>query len=229
MNNKDIKKRIRECRAKLGLSRAELAEKLGVTVPTVFYWESDDPARHGPNGDNLLRLAKVLEVSTDYLMYGVMTNDLLTFSLGDVPFPVKKIPFLRWHEISKWYKMRKPIKRRFFIMTFDIQMDNDGGLMVIKVDDNISLSDKDLAPVMKGDKIYFDLHKKAANDSLVIARIGKKFLPRRFIQTKEGRFLKAHDTSLPLIRIPDDEFDDSMEVLGVIVRIERDILPNIPR
>lgn len=60
-----IGQRITQARERTGISQAQLAERLGVTQPTVAYWE-----RKAINirSDVLARIAQALDVSTDELL-----------------------------------------------------------------------------------------------------------------------------------------------------------------
>ena len=57
--------RLREVRERRGLSQNALAERAGVSRQLVFYLESGQ--RQSPTVDNAKKLARVLNVSIDYL------------------------------------------------------------------------------------------------------------------------------------------------------------------
>ena len=57
--------RIGEMRAAFGWSQVELAKRLGVAKQTVSNWENDNIQ---PSIEMLVRLAKLFNVSTDYLL-----------------------------------------------------------------------------------------------------------------------------------------------------------------
>lgn len=57
--------RICELRKELGWSQVELAKKLSVAKQTVSNWENENIQ---PSIEMLIRLAKVFNVSTDYLL-----------------------------------------------------------------------------------------------------------------------------------------------------------------
>lgn len=58
-------KRISEMRMQLGWSQVELAKKLGVAKQTVSNWENENIQ---PSIEMLIRIAKLFNVSTDYLL-----------------------------------------------------------------------------------------------------------------------------------------------------------------
>ena len=57
--------RLRELRTTQGLSQVELAKRLDVTKQSVSNWENDNIQ---PSIDMLVKIAKCLGVSTDYLL-----------------------------------------------------------------------------------------------------------------------------------------------------------------
>jgi transcriptional regulator with XRE-family HTH domain len=63
----DIGTRIRTARRDRGLTQDELADQVGVSRSAVAQWET---GRTGQVTGNLSRIASVLEVNVEYLMYG---------------------------------------------------------------------------------------------------------------------------------------------------------------
>lgn len=57
--------RIKESRIRAGLKQSELANLLHVAPPSVAQWEN---GRTAPSIDNIVNLAKILNVSTDFLL-----------------------------------------------------------------------------------------------------------------------------------------------------------------
>lgn len=64
---KNIGKRIKECRERLGLSMTELAEETGLTVSAISQFENEQDDRI-PSVDSLQKLADKFGVTTDYLL-----------------------------------------------------------------------------------------------------------------------------------------------------------------
>lgn len=56
---------LQKARKNAGYTQQELAEKLGVSVRTITNWEAGD---RSPSLEALVTLAKILGVSTDYLL-----------------------------------------------------------------------------------------------------------------------------------------------------------------
>ena len=60
-----LSKRIYELRMSFGWSQVQLAQKLNITKQTVSNWENDNIQ---PSIDMLVKLSKIFNVSTDYLL-----------------------------------------------------------------------------------------------------------------------------------------------------------------
>lgn len=57
--------RIRAIREMRGYTQEELAERMGINTHNIWRWENGESK---PNGDTIAQIAKVLEVSADYLL-----------------------------------------------------------------------------------------------------------------------------------------------------------------
>jgi transcriptional regulator with XRE-family HTH domain len=60
--------RIRELRRKYGMTQEELADKMFVSAKTISAYENN---RNDLSADVVIRLAYVLEVTTDYILCGI--------------------------------------------------------------------------------------------------------------------------------------------------------------
>lgn len=65
--------RIYELRISFGWTQVQLAQKLGITKQTVSNWENDNIQ---PSIDMLIKLSKIFNVSTDYLLGLTPTNSI---------------------------------------------------------------------------------------------------------------------------------------------------------
>lgn len=68
-----LSKNIYDLRLSYGWTQVQLAQKLGVTKQTVSNWENDNIQ---PSIDMLVKLAKIFNVSTDYLLGLTPTNSI---------------------------------------------------------------------------------------------------------------------------------------------------------
>lgn len=57
--------KFREARERAGMSVMDAAYKLGVSVPTIYYWEA---GTYTPEAKRLSDIAKLYRCSTDYLL-----------------------------------------------------------------------------------------------------------------------------------------------------------------
>lgn len=74
----EVGKRIMERRKKLGMTQEELAERSDLTTQFVSYAES---GKRASRPENLMKIASVLGVSTDYLLTGdIIDKDKLLLS-----------------------------------------------------------------------------------------------------------------------------------------------------
>lgn len=71
-----LSENIKKLRVALNISQVELARKLGVSKQSVSNWENDNIQ---PSIDMLIKLAKALNVSTDYLL-GLTTEKTIDAS-----------------------------------------------------------------------------------------------------------------------------------------------------
>lgn len=68
-----LSRKIYELRLSFGWTQVQLAQKLGVTKQTVSNWENDNIQ---PSIDMLVKLSKMFNASTDYLLGLTPTNSL---------------------------------------------------------------------------------------------------------------------------------------------------------
>ena len=68
-----LNKRISELRTSFGWTQVQLAQKIEVTKQTISNWENDNIQ---PSIDMLIKLSKIFNVSTDYLLGLTPTNSI---------------------------------------------------------------------------------------------------------------------------------------------------------
>lgn len=73
--NKQVGERIKNLRQQLGLTQAELADKVGFTSQTVSNWESGS---REPDIEALVKLSSLFSVSLDYLLSGKKEEEKIT-------------------------------------------------------------------------------------------------------------------------------------------------------
>mgnify|MGYP006282025043 FL=1 len=75
----EFKDRLKQARAKKGLSQNQLAKEVGVHVTNISRYERGE---NRPTSQVLTKLANVLDVTADYLMHGSL-DDLASSSITD--------------------------------------------------------------------------------------------------------------------------------------------------
>ena len=87
----DTVDRIKELAKKRGWSLQKVAEKAGIGINSIYRWNSKTPSTQ-----SLIKVAKVLDVSTDYLLNGDAEESNKTADLADeetiFTYEGKKIP-----------------------------------------------------------------------------------------------------------------------------------------
>lgn len=68
-----LSKRINELRISFGWTQVQLAQKLGVTKQTISNWENDNIQ---PSIDMLIKISKIFNVTTDYLLGLTPSNSI---------------------------------------------------------------------------------------------------------------------------------------------------------
>jgi len=67
MNSETLGRRVLRRRKDVGLTQRDLGKALGISHATISLWESDNPE---PSGKNLHALAKVLQCSPTWILFG---------------------------------------------------------------------------------------------------------------------------------------------------------------
>ena len=78
--NMTIGSRIRKLRIDAGMSQSKLAKKLGTNLNSVQKWETD---LSRPSIQNIIRLADIFQVSTDYLLLRENSPTISLYELSD--------------------------------------------------------------------------------------------------------------------------------------------------
>jgi transcriptional regulator with XRE-family HTH domain len=109
--------RVRAARNKLGLSQLDLGQRVGRSKQSVSFWET---GTWPPNLSDLVSLAEVLNVSTDFIIFGIdgarcpypTMQELIELADGN----------LEVDEIGRTYPLFRPIKNAVRIDIFDHAM-----------------------------------------------------------------------------------------------------------
>ena len=66
--------RLHEIRIEKGISQDKLADMIGVSQTSIYQWEK---GTRKPKSEQIIKLAKALDVSTSYLATDILTNSLM--------------------------------------------------------------------------------------------------------------------------------------------------------
>nr|MBG3153144.1 helix-turn-helix domain-containing protein [Proteus mirabilis] len=98
MRNK-MHTRIRERRLQLALTQESLAKMLSVSRVSITKWETQVTE---PDGENLQILAKVLEVSPEWLLYGGTSSDADALIITRKTMNIRQIPIITLEQTLDW-------------------------------------------------------------------------------------------------------------------------------
>ena len=99
---KEVGQRITKTRTELGLSQYQLADLAHLTQQQVSYAERGD---RGLRCDNLLSIAKALNVSTDYLLTGQVSDKELNNMLSEIQYGIDELDAEQCAVISELVKL----------------------------------------------------------------------------------------------------------------------------
>ncbi|GAA3704127.1 S24 family peptidase [Oceanisphaera sediminis] len=88
--------RVKKLRKEAGLTQAELAKRIGVKAPAVTQWET---GKTSLSGENLLKVAKVLNVSPDYILHGGKDG---RSNISSGPEIKGRYPLISWVAAGAW-------------------------------------------------------------------------------------------------------------------------------
>ncbi|RKQ71546.1 helix-turn-helix protein [Litorimonas taeanensis] len=102
----NLHSRIKQNRKRLGLSQSDLAEKCGVSQPTVANWERGG---HIPRQEALKRIAENLGVDSVWLISGEMpVNQSPAFQYLNTP--IRHVPIYNWFKNARNFSTALPIR-----------------------------------------------------------------------------------------------------------------------
>ena len=87
-----IHSRIKSTRIGLGMSQAVLADKTGVSQPTVANWENGS---HIPRQTVLEKISQILEVSESWLLTGIRDSNEIPSQIY-LQTPIRHVPVFEW-------------------------------------------------------------------------------------------------------------------------------------
>lgn len=212
--------RLKKIRREKKLTQQQLADAIGVSKTSVIYWEKDENI---PKHESLILLAKTLNVTTEYLLYGFVnveawdSNTPLDDDEVEIPF-FKDFSFACGsgsigeaiaNETRK-LRMSKATLRNLSITT-------ENAVAATVVGDS-------MAPkILDGDTIHIDLGRKTIKDGKIFAVcIGGLFYCKRLYNLPFGgiRIVSDNSEEFPEIQLSADEAKDQcFQIIGWVWQV----------
>lgn len=209
--------RLKNQRKSKKLTQQQVADAIGVSKTSVIYWEKDENL---PKHDSLMALAKVLGITSDYLLYG-KESDSLNKNVT-VPFLIagRFIPIISWLQAGTWTRsvsVHMETQFREWLPPNPKCGKNGYGLIII----GESMS-PDFRP---SDKIYvnpdFKISDLKTGDLVIVACDGETEATfKKLIVESNGMYLeplnpKWHEKIIPLRK--------GCKLIGKVVGLYRDV------
>ncbi|MFM2484433.1 LexA family protein [Celerinatantimonas yamalensis] len=157
--------RLKGCRTHAGLTQQQLAKAVGVSHVTISQWERGDTT---PKGSNLYQLAKVLNCSAEWLLYGLgempsNTVNLLA-NVTDGPIIKGSYPLISWQQAGNWTQVHESYSDQ--ATQYSCPVNCSEQTFVLKVQ-GVSME-----PIFHdGDLVFVDPNLKYKHGSYVIVRL----------------------------------------------------------
>lgn len=102
----NLHSRIKQHRKKLGLSQADMADRCGVSQPTIANWERGG---HAPRKDALEKIAHCLGVDSIWLLSGELPAGRSPIH-QHLNTPIRHIPIYEWTNSAKAFSNAQPTR-----------------------------------------------------------------------------------------------------------------------
>lgn len=150
--------RVKKLRKEHGLTQAELAKRVGVKAPSVTQWET---GKTSLSGESLLKVAKILGVSPDYILHG---GKLTRSNITTGPEIKGKFPLISWVAAGTWHEITEVHPSEASL--FPCPVNCSERTFVLRVQ-GISME-----PLFRdGDLIFIDPEAEWRHGSYVVARL----------------------------------------------------------
>lgn len=193
---KDIGKRIELARINAGMSLEQLAKRIGISRQAVSLWTKGTT----PRIDKLADIAKVLNVSVEYLLHGDQSN------IDHLPIRAK-VPLIDWE-----LDMQKNNIQDWLLCP----VDHSDKTIALRIVGESMYNPHGKPSFSNNDIIFVDCEIKPINGSLVVVKLPnqKEGILRQLIIEGSNQFLKALNPSWPdqIIKMSQD-----IQIFGVAI------------
>ncbi|MFQ6285594.1 helix-turn-helix transcriptional regulator [Yersinia enterocolitica] len=155
-------RRVANARAQLGITQAELAEKVGVVQRQIAAYENGESK---PRMGALLRLSKALNKTITWLTQG---EPLLVLESGDVE-PYDEIAIIDIKDVSKWLDPLQDKRSLVKKLHKTTQILSDFSFAIINNDPAMAFGDADGNGFPIGSIVYFEPNIEAEDQDFVLA------------------------------------------------------------
>lgn len=202
----DISGRITQAREAAGISKSELARKLGVTPQSVYDWEQGNTA---PRGKRLNELADALGVSVHWLAFGEESARAIT----DRDSLVVAVPLMESHPSAGGGEECSNVAIRMIELAKKWLRDHLNFTNFLNLRIFITRGDSMEPTLHSGDPVLVDVGVKSFDDDGVyVARLDDRIYIKRFQYLPGRKLLMVSDNPRyqPVTISPEDNF----EILG---------------
>jgi len=205
--------RILTRRKSLKLSQRSLGKTLGVSHATISLWETDMTK---PNGQNLLHLARALKTTTEWLAYGVGSEESEEESDNTLSTHIellaKRLPIVSPSTASKWSESTSNDEIREDFDYEEAPSTSSKNSFWMRVDGD-SMTATAGVSIQEGMLILVDPNIKPSSGNLVIAKLhgSEETTFKKLIFDAGMKFLKPLNQSYPTLTI-----DDTCKIIGVV-------------
>lgn len=149
----NLHSRIKQHRKKLGLSQADMAERCGVSQPTIANWERGG---HIPRKDALEKIADCLNVDSVWLLSGELPAGRSPV-YQHLNTPIRHIPIFEWTSSARAFANAKPTRYLS---------------LAIELEELFALDSLDHREFARDSILIFDKNAKPAANARFLARKG---------------------------------------------------------
>ncbi|MFS1583979.1 MAG: LexA family protein [Candidatus Arsenophonus phytopathogenicus] len=208
---KTLGQRLKYLRKLKKYTQVTLGKAIGVTGVTVGYWEKD---LNEPGGKALSKLARALNTTENYLLYGKNPGSVIPIKNSNIRF----IPLLTWEEAISFTKNRgyEMPNQEKVIPDF---VNASPKAFCIRIDDDTMVNPYGEPSIPKGAIITIDPLDKPTNGKIVAAIISDNLShpPRNIMMAKKLVIHGLNSYLMPLNpRYDKILITDSCEIIGTV-------------
>lgn len=203
--------RIKAARKAKGYTQADVRRRLGVSNATVSEWES---GKTRPRGENLYRLAKLLDVTAEWILTGKEPRHSTVSNVTDAPEPRGEIPLISWVQAGTLSEAIDIYAVGDAEQWLPCPTNHGPRTFALRVCGDSMTSYHGTRSYPDGVIIYVDPDKSVTNGCRVVAkRIDTNEVTfKQFVDDAGRKYLKPLNPQYPII-----EIDGNFTIIGVVI------------